>query len=87
MAQQYQPSPEARKEAIRAAAVGIIMDKKPAEIVAEMSWRCIKTDFNGSVSTEQNEAVMAFNVVFMVSVAQGMDDHANGRFKTTPRDD
>jgi len=83
----YTPSPQARKQAIRAAAVGTIMSRTPVEIVAEMSWRCIETDFNGSVSTEQNEAVMAFNVKFMCSVVEGMEAHINGEFTTTPRDD
>lgn len=83
----YTPSSQARKKAIRAVVVGTVMDQTPAEIVAEMSWRCIETDFNGSVSTEQNEAIIGFNVAFMRSVVQGVDDYMNHRWTPTPYDD
>lgn len=83
----YAPSPTARKEAIRACAVGIACDRSPVQIVAEMSWRCIMTDFNGEATTAQNEAVMTFNVAFMASISKQIDDHMNGEWTTTPRDD
>lgn len=86
--EQYTPSPEARKQAIRIAAMSIVRhDETAVETIAKMSIACIETDFSGSVSTEQNEAIMTFNVAFMRSIVSRMESHMKGEWTTTPRDD
>tara|TARA_B100000282_G_C31299800_1_gene295036 strand:+ start:111 stop:371 length:261 start_codon:yes stop_codon:yes gene_type:complete len=83
----YTPSSQARKQARRIAAMSIVRDETPVQTITKMCIACIETDFNGSVSTEQNEAIMTFNVAFMRSVVYAMEAHMSGRSRTTPWDD
>ena len=85
--EQYTPSPEARAEARRIAAMSIISDETPVETISKMCIACIETDFNGSVSTPQNEGIMTFNVAFMRSIVSAVEAHMNGEWTPTPRDD
>jgi hypothetical protein len=93
--EQYTPSPEARKQARRIAAVSIITDETPVETITKMCIACIETDFktpdhptaNHAMSKEMHEAVMTFNVAFMRSICTAMEAHMNGEWTTTPRDD
>ena len=81
------PSSQARKQARRIAAMSIVRDETPVQTITKMCIACIETDFNGSVSTEQNEAIMTFNVAFMRSVVYAMEAHMSGNLTTTPWDD
>ncbi len=83
----YAPSPEARSQARRIAAMSIVNDETPIQTVTKMSMACVETDFNGSITTAENEAIITFNVHFMMNICDAMMSHMNGDFSTTPRDD
>ena len=83
----YTPSSQARKQARRIAAMSIVRDDTPEQTITKMCIACIETDFNGSITTAQNEAIMTFNVAFMRSIVYAMQAHMSGNFRTTPYDD
>lgn len=76
MAEAYNPSPEARDAMRRSFAESFMSpNSEPVEMVARMSIRAIEVDFNGSVSREQNEAIMSFSVAFMASMVEAIRGH------------
>jgi hypothetical protein len=76
MAEAYNPSPEARDAMRRSFAASFMSpNSDPVEMVSRMSIRAIEVDFNGSVSSEQNEAIMAFSVAFMSRLVEAIRDH------------
>ena len=47
---------------------GLTTDSTPLEDLSHMCWMAIRRDFAGSVTTEQNKAVMTFMVAFFANL-------------------
>jgi len=74
MAEAYNPSPEARDAMRRSFAESFMAAENPVDMAAKMGASAVRVDFDGPISREQGEAVMAFVVVFvrdMVEVIRG----------------
>lgn len=65
MAEAYNPSPEARDAMRRSFAESFMSAENPVDMAAKMGARAVRVDFDGDISREQAEAVMAFVVVFV----------------------
>lgn len=72
----YTPTPETRKNLIEIYVGDLITDNTPQQTLFEMCWSAVMSDFDGTVTTEQNEAVMTFMVAFFANLTT----HAQQRF-------
>ena len=93
---EYQPSPEARKEARRICFVSFFDEnEEPVQTITNMAMACIENDFKNdagaiavhSISKEMNEAVMTWCVHFMDATAHHVEAYMKGEWTPTPRDD
>ena len=64
----YTPTPETRRDLIEHYVHDLTTDSTPLETLTHMCWMAIKRDFAGSVTTEQNHAVMTFMVPFFANL-------------------
>ena len=64
----YTPTPETRKNLIETYVADLITDNTPEQTLFEMCWSAVKSDFNGTVTNEQNEAVITFMVAFFANL-------------------
>ena len=76
MAEAYNPSPEARDGMRRSFAESFMSGENPVDMAAKMGAGAARVDFNGRISREQAEAVMAFVVsVFVRDMVEAIRDH------------
>ena len=64
----YTPTPETRRDLIGQYVHSLTTDSTPLEDLSHMCWMAVKRDFAGSVTTEQNKAVMTFMVAFFANL-------------------
>lgn len=64
----YTPTPETRKKLIETYVHELKTDRTPMESLTNMCWTAVMSDFDGSVTKEQNEAVMTFMVAFFANL-------------------
>jgi hypothetical protein len=64
----YTPKPETRRDLIETYVRDLTNDNTPLETLTGMCWLAVRRDFAGSVTTEQNTAVMTFMVAFFANL-------------------
>lgn len=70
----YTPTPETRKELIETYVHELTTDRTPMESLTNMCWTAVMSDFDGTVTTEQNKAVMTFMVAFFANLTNEVRD-------------
>ena len=64
----YTPKPATRKALMELYMEDLVTDRTPLETLTRMCWHACMEDFNGSVSTAQNIAVMAFTTELFANI-------------------
>lgn len=64
----YTPTPQTRKELIETYLNELTTDRTPMESLTNMCWFAVMADFDGTVTKEQNKAVMTFMVAFFANL-------------------
>lgn len=64
----YTPEASTRRDLIEQYVHDLTTDSTPLETLTHMCWMAVKRDFSGSVTTDQNKAVMTFMVAFFANL-------------------
>tara|TARA_R110000796_G_scaffold46583_6_gene112610 strand:+ start:1089 stop:1343 length:255 start_codon:yes stop_codon:yes gene_type:complete len=70
----YTPKPATRKALMELYMEDLVTDRTPLETLTRMCWHACMEDFNGSVSTAQNIAVMTFMAEFFANITLEVQD-------------
>ena len=66
--ERYTPTPETRKQLIETYAHELTTDRTPMESLTNMCWTAVMNDFDGTITEEENKAVMTFMVAFFTNL-------------------